>query len=107
MEKNGKETPDIVAARIPAFPAPSRTDLQFLHHVLRAIPMKGTRSAHKNLIGTLMYLVVVKRADIIFAISYLIQFNDRYGEEYLKCAKSCNTSREQRALNVFIFRKTR
>ncbi|XP_063632470.1 uncharacterized protein LOC134803599 [Cydia splendana] len=42
---------------------------------------------YKNLIGTLMYIAVATRPDIMFAISYLSQFNDCYNEEHFKCAK--------------------
>lgn len=42
---------------------------------------------YKNLIGTLMYLAVATRPDIMFAISYLSQFNDCHKEEHFKCAK--------------------
>lgn len=42
---------------------------------------------YQQLIGTLMYLAVATRPDIMFTVSYLSQFNSCYGEEHFKSAK--------------------
>lgn len=42
---------------------------------------------YQQLIGTLMYLAVATRPDIMFSVSYLSQFNSCYGEEHFKSAK--------------------
>lgn len=61
---------------------------------------------YKNLIGTLMYLAVATRPDIMFAISYLSQFNDCYGEEHFKCAKRVLRYLKGTKSVGLIFRKT-
>ncbi|XP_073943415.1 uncharacterized protein [Choristoneura fumiferana] len=48
---------------------------------------KDKELPYKNLIGTLMYLAVATRPDIMFAVSYLSQFNDSYSAEHFKSAK--------------------
>lgn len=62
---------------------------------------------YKNLIGTLMYLAVATRPDIMFAISYLSQFNDCYGEEHFKCAKRVLRYLKGTKSVGLIFKKTR
>lgn len=42
---------------------------------------------YQNLIGSLMFLAVATRPDIMFAVSYLSQFNNCYGTEHFKSAK--------------------
>lgn len=42
---------------------------------------------YQNLIGSLMYLAVLTRPDIAFAVNYLSQFNNNYSEYNWHCAK--------------------
>lgn len=42
---------------------------------------------YQKLLGCLMYLAVLTRPDIAYAISFLSQFNNCYTEEHWKCAK--------------------
>lgn len=42
---------------------------------------------YQKLIGSLMYLAVLTRPDITFAINYLSQFNNCYSEYHWQCAK--------------------
>lgn len=42
---------------------------------------------YQNLIGSLMFIAVATRPDIMYAVSYLSQFNKSHGEEHFRCAK--------------------
>jgi len=42
---------------------------------------------YQKLIGSLMYLAVLTRPDITFAVNYLSQFNNCYSEYHWQCAK--------------------
>lgn len=48
---------------------------------------KETNVPYQRLIGNLIYLVVLTRPDIAFAVSYLSQFNNSYTETHWKYAK--------------------
>ncbi|KAI8440000.1 hypothetical protein MSG28_001438 [Choristoneura fumiferana] len=50
-------------------------------------PTKEKDIPYQNLIGSLMYLAVATRPDIMFAVSHLSQFNNCYTSEHFQAAK--------------------
>ncbi|XP_073942519.1 uncharacterized protein [Choristoneura fumiferana] len=51
-------------------------------------PTKEKDIPYQNLIGSLMYLAVATRPDIMFAVSHLSQFNNCYTSEHFQAAKT-------------------
>lgn len=64
-------------------PTPLETNLNFDMYVENC----SSNIPYQQLIGSLMYLAILRRPDISYSVSFLSQFNNCYYQSHWKCAK--------------------